>query len=55
MPVFHLTELVGLALGISDADLWIKRHLTSVMELIFELDREREKAQNTSSEPVSEL
>lgn len=46
VPVFHLTELVGIVLGIPEAELWVRRHLTSVMPLIFELDRERERTQN---------
>ncbi|MFH0965480.1 MAG: heterodisulfide reductase-related iron-sulfur binding cluster, partial [Planctomycetota bacterium] len=46
IPVFHLTELVGIVLGVEEAETWIRRHLTSVMELIFALDRERQKAKN---------
>jgi len=47
LPVFHLVELVGMLLGLDEAELWLKRHMTSAMTLIFELDRERALVENT--------
>ena len=47
IPVFHLVELVGIALDIDDAEFWLARHMASAMELIFDLDRERAAAENT--------
>jgi len=47
LPVFHLVEMAGILLGLDEAELWLKRHMTSAMRLIFELDRERASPENS--------
>lgn len=47
LPVFHFVEVVAILLGLTQAELWLKRHMTSAMTLIFDLDRERAPADNT--------
>ncbi len=36
MPVFHLTQLVGLALGMSVGDLGLSRHIVSAEDMLYE-------------------
>lgn len=33
-PTFYFTELLGLALGSEDADVWMKRHIVNPRELL---------------------
>lgn len=46
LPVLHFVEVVAILLGLAQTEFWLKRHMTSAMALIFELDRERASAEN---------
>ena len=38
MPILHLSQLIGVAAGIADADLQFKRHVVSVDKVMAKLD-----------------
>ena len=58
MPVFHVTELLGLAMGLERADTWLTRHVTGTFTLIDRLvveedERKHAEARKDKSEARS--